>query len=313
MLKSVSLIILFQVVCWASLSAQFARPSTYVRVTNANDMYYKPLKTDKYFTNGVDIEVGRQRLRVPGWRVTGRIRETSFLRLTQNIYTPVAIEETKLLTNDRPFASTLHLAHGKELLDEAIGFRFRRVFTAGILGRPAQGEWAQNWFHGLVPWAEEVPGWRHQVKTDVILNYQLGMSKLFRSNRRTALELGFDGRLGTLNTDLSFFSRALWRIIGDYDKQVALTLELQGSARAVGYDATLSGGLLNRDDRYRSVIKPERLVLQGGFAAQLAVGRLQLGTGVTYLRPEFKGGWSHVWAYWSAGYWITGSRRNTHP
>ena len=295
------------------LAQSAGETATYVRMVSANDMYYLPRKTDMYFTNGVSLEVGRQRWRAPRLLATGQRRLTSYLRLTQHIFTPALITASELTYGDRPFASYLHLTWGRELLNDHFGFRLRYAATAGVLGRPSMGGKAQNWFHRQVPWADELPGWHNEVRTDVVLNARLRLEKIVARNRRTGLALGTDARLGTLYTDLAATGRAYWRVLNSRDRRRRLVLEATGRLRAVGYNATLSGGLLNRDARFRGVVRPERLVWHGGFGGQLAFQRLRLGTGVRYLGAEFRGGDPHVWAYWSCQFWLTGARRYTRP
>jgi len=66
-------------------------------------------------------------------------------------------------------------------------------------------------------------------------------------------------------------------------------------------DATLSGGLLNRDDRYRGKVRPKRMVWTFGLDGTIELGRLKLSSGIRHLSAEFYGGFSHAWAWFSVG------------
>ncbi|TXF88209.1 lipid A deacylase LpxR family protein [Neolewinella aurantiaca] len=283
-----------------ALPGQSTWGHTYFTLKVANDVLYLPIKTDQYFTSGLNFEFGkRERFSTP-LRAGGTITAESYWRLTQNIYTPKRIEAKSLLKNDRPFASYLVATRGKSFTDDQMGFGLRWELTAGILGRYAGGGKIQNAFHDLLPFADEVPGWSHEVKPDVILNYELKLSQRFDMSPRLSFTPAVYGRLGTLYTNLAPELKFSWLAIR-IDEQRTLRFDLFGNGKLVAYDATLSGGLLNRDDRYRGKINPNALVGTLGFDGVIDYRGLRLSGGLRHLTTEFRGGDPHAWAWFSIG------------
>ena len=280
------------------LSGQQTWGGTYVDLRIANDVLYLPAKTDQYFTSGLNLEIGkRERHGVP-LRPGGTSTTERYWRLTQNIYTPREIDADELQENDRPFASYLVATRGKSFVDDQLGLGWRWEFTAGVLGRYSGGGRIQNAWHSMLSYADEVPGWPNEVKPDILLNYQLGVSQRFRMSPRFDFTAGLTGRAGTLYTNISPELKFSWLAIRMGERS-SLRFDLLGSGRFVAYDATLSGGLLNRDDRYRGKIQPELMVWAFGLDGTIELGGLKLSGGMRHLSPEFAGGLRHAWAWFS--------------
>lgn len=268
----------------------------YLSFDVANDVFYLPLKTDQYFTSGMSLELGhRKQVRSP-FSVANFATQTRYWRFTQNIYTPREIEATTLLTNDRPFASYLIATHGNSYTDTNLGFSLATAWTVGILGKYSGGGNMQNAFHEIVKFAEPLPGWIYEVKPDIILNYEVAFSQRIPVGQRLQLETGLKARLGTLYTNLNPAIALHWRAIR-LNENRTLHFDLLADARLVGYDATLSGGLINRDVRYRGIVRPTLVVGKFGIDGRVQFDAWQLRGGVRYLSPEFDGGLTHAWAW----------------
>lgn len=268
----------------------------YIDFRIANDVLYLPIKTDQYFTSGISLEVGKKTEVAPLLRTTTNAVQNRYWRFTQNIYTPREIESSVLLTNDRPFASYLIATHGKSYTDALLGFSIETAWTAGILGKYSGGGSMQNALHEMLSFADPLPGWIYEVKPDVILNYEVGLAQHFRLGPHLLLTTGLKTRLGTLYTNINPEVTSRWRAVR-FNESRYLQLEITGNARLVGYDATLSGGLINRDRRYRGIVHPQSLVGQFGVNGEIRYDGLRLMGGVSYLSPEFAGGLPHAWAW----------------
>lgn len=303
-------------VCSSFLTGQQTWGGTYLSVDVANDVFYLPIKTDQYFTSGISLELGKQEMARSPFRGAGSATRTRYWRFTQNIFTPREIVSQELLSNDRPFASYLVATRGKTYSDNDLGFYLGRSITVGVLGKYSGGGNMQNAFHEMVGFADPLPGWINEVKPDAIVNYRLEVRQTFRPAGRLSLTTGLAGRIGTLHTDLA--SALQIRLIAlKLSESRSLTFELTGDARLVGYNATLTGGLINRDERYFGVIRPTRIVGQAGLDGVVNFDAWELRGGIRHLSREFDGGLSHAWAWiglrvmpgWQR---FRGSRPNNH-
>lgn len=304
------------VVLSSHLSGQQTWGGAYMSFDIANDVFYLPIKTDQYFTSGMTLEIGRQSIARSPFRATSQARSARYWRLTQDIFTPQEIESPQLLVNDRPFASYLIATRGKTYADQMLGLRLTTEWTFGVLGKYSGGGRMQNAFHEIVNFADPIPGWVNEVKPDLIVNYQLSLQQRI-GQRRFGAVTGIDLRVGSLFTDLKPELQIFWQAIRLSDSRT-LHFELTGSARLVGHNATLTGGLLNRDMRYRGVIRPRGLVGQAGFKGVVNFDAWQLRGGIRHLSSEFKGGWEHAWAWFGIRVqpgWQTlnSSKRNSRP
>ncbi|MBC8084929.1 MAG: DUF2219 family protein, partial [Hymenobacter sp.] len=74
--------------------------------------------------------------------------------------------------------------------------------------------------------------------------------------------------------------------------------------RLVGYNATLQGGLLRRDNPYTLPARAvRRTVARGTGTIGLGFGGVRLETSAVWVSPEFSGARSHTWgqfALWVA-------------
>ncbi|MBC6996383.1 DUF2219 family protein [Neolewinella lacunae] len=262
----------------------------------ANDVFYLPLKTDRYFTSGIQLEAGRSNLQ-PNLLIPAlNTHHTRYWRINQSIFTPQAIDSVRLVRGDHPFASYLVLSNGVSVVQPLLGTTVTSEWTLGVLGKYSGGGRMQNALHRMVNFAEEIPGWNHEVKPDLIVNYRLHYQRLFFLSPRLHFEARLAGQLGSLYTDGSM-GMALRAVPLQFNSRTFVELILGSTTRVVGYNATLSGGLFNRDDRYRGVIVPKRIVGRTEYGGAVHLNGLVLEGGVVMLGKEFDGGLSHRWAW----------------
>lgn len=285
------------VVCLRTFPVLHAQGSgqRYASLQVANDYFYLPLQTDKYFTSGITLTWGRRHLLPEAMTHTDTDTHRYWV-VNQELFTPKDIFSNQRVIGDRPFASYLTLGRGSEQPLAGVPWQLYREWRAGILGKHSQGGRLQNSFHGMVDFADQIAGWKYEVKSDLVLNYTIGVRRQIRPGARVALLLDSRVRAGTLYTDarqvLGFLLRPLklgasgwveWRTTAD--------------VRLVGYNATLSGGLLHRDERYRGVVIPARAVGSAETRLTVRYRGYGLSSGVRWLGPEFRGGGTHVWAW----------------
>lgn len=290
---------LFLLLFGLTIYGQAPLHQSYLSVEIANDVFYLPLKTDRYFTSGMALEWGTERRLRIGQNGHEPMTKCRYWRINQDLFTPNAIDSLQLMPGDRPFASYLTLSRGQRVTLPGLGLRMGWEWTGGVLGRYSFGGRMQNAFHGMIDFADEIPGWVHEVKPDVVINGQFFLERSFIISQRDRLSFGTRARVGTLYTDLrpqAVISNR-WVRLG---RRGYLGTRLEGSVRFVGYNATLSGGLFNRDGRYRGVVQPRRLVSSLGGSGGIYLPGFRIEAGVRWLSPEFRGGMEHLWAWFGA-------------
>ena len=262
-----------------------------LRIWSANDLYVLPLKTDQYYTAGMGAIFTRYQTEGPDGEATRRYKSWG---ARQDIFTPRDITSPALLEDDRPFASYAVVEHhrGRTL---GGGWALDQGFSAGVLGKYSGGGLMQNAVHRMVDFAEELSGWQYEVKPDAILNYRGEIAKRWSLPSGFSLAGAGAARLGSLHTDASLEAAAAWKVASARGAR-HFRIAVSGGGRLVGYNATLSGGLINRDDRYRGVVRPERLVGNLTATTEARYGPIGLEASLVHVSPEFKGGVSHVYA-----------------
>ncbi|MFH1120918.1 MAG: lipid A deacylase LpxR family protein [Bacteroidota bacterium] len=277
-----------------------------------NDMFSN---TDRYYTNGVVI--GYTAPALTSWRLNrlmiGRNRNSvvhSAISLHHGMFTPLTTREPPPLVYDRPYASTLYLRYCQVSEDEQAGVRQTCAIEAGVIGDAALGQLLQRSVHAGLPSNDEPQGWETQIRNDLVLNYNLDVQKQLVKSGHTEIYAEGSVIAGTLHTRACMGIHA---ITGNFvpgltplpenfsgllqkGKNWQYGLRAGLEVRMVAYDASLQGGLFNRNNIF--ALKPdeiERLVAAmhvGLFAAYKKVG---LSLSQFYLSPEFNSGKQHFW------------------
>jgi len=184
--------------------------------------------------------------------------------------------------------------------------------SLGVVGPYASGRWMQStihgWLHNLQPL-----GWQNQIKNDIIVNYETGLEKNILAVKKAILINGFvNGRLGTYNDKLStglviMFGKINPNITsvfckkeGELGKRIrekfSFHFYMQPVISAVGYDATLQGGMFNRRSPYTiSARALERITFQGNYGVVICFHRINVEYFQSVLSKEFITGNVHRW------------------
>jgi len=277
-----------------------------------NDMFSN---TDRYYTNGVVL--GYTAPGLTNWSINrlmiARNRNSivhSSLSLHHGIFTPLTTKEQPTLSNDRPYSSTLYLRYSQTSEDALAGIRFTTAIEAGVIGDAALGQLLQRSVHAGIPTNDEPLGWETQIKNDLVLNYSVGIQKQLLKSRNAEVYAEGSASAGTLHTRgtigvnavAGLFRPNLTPLPDQYDKlskaagpwQVGIRGGME--LRMIGYDATLQGGLFNKDNVY--ALKPEemdRLVAAIHLGLFANYRKLGISLSQYYLSPEFREGREHFW------------------
>jgi hypothetical protein len=275
--------------------------------------------TDRFYTNGIKIELISPALRVnplrklmvPYWSAGINYHGLS---LVQNMYTPSTTKLGGILYGDRPYAAYLCIGSFKITNDVVHRFRQTSTLDLGIIGPGSYGEWVQKSFHNSVPTNNEPLGWEYQIQNDAVVNYTLQYEKGVAVRKGAEFHLMSTLQAGTLYTGVSggFHLRA--GLFNPYYQDLGLPTRsanetqrkfqvfgfLKGSARAIGYDATLQGGMINRTSVYTiPADQITRLVFQTSAGIVLSYKGFRINAEQFLLSPDFDNGLWHKWVHLS--------------
>ncbi len=231
------------------------RRQSYWRLSYDNDFF---TATDKYFTQGIALEIVSPRLRaLPTRRVMIVPRATDVrygIGYEDDGYTASDLKAPQILQDDHPYAGTKQLRVFAIADDTVRRQRVTSLLTLGIIGQGAGGKEIQTFIHRHT--GNTIPqGWGNQIRNDVILNYEAGIERqLFRAGDHLLLTGSGSARAGTFNTattvGLTVMAGRLGSPFAAARPRREFYLYAKPQANLVGQDATLQGGLLNRSSPY---------------------------------------------------------------
>jgi len=275
----------------------------YFRFHYDNDYF---TSTDKEYTQGYNFELTSPRLaKNPVNYLFLKPKTSEFkygISLEHIGFTANNIASDQIQFDDRPFAAAIMIKSFAIATDTVSKTRIASSLNIGIIGPGAFGGDMQKGIHEAT--GNTIPkGWYNQIKNDVVLNYELTYEKqLLRFHNFFTLQTTATARFGTLFTNASVGLNATIGLINSPFTSVKnknkfqLYLYTQPLANVIGHDATLQGGLFNRESIY--TIKNsdiERFTLQNNYGIVLQYKWLYLEYSRTILTREFSYGSSHKW------------------
>lgn len=287
-------------------NSEKAVEKTFVQFKWSNDFIYQ---TDYYYTNGFAFEV------IGPWAEANPINliliqgsnknlDQFGVTLVQDLFTPQErynVEEQ--LKVDRPFAAYLLFGFIKKSFDPGRKIKITSELQIGVLGPAALGEQTQNGIHNMLPTSSRINGWENQISNSLAIDYAVEFYKsLFKLNwfdfsgavkgklgiPFTHAEIGGAIRMGWFDLypqGFEMLSQNIWTVY--------FFAEVFG--KAVGYNATLQGGLFSTStytlDKINRFVGSYRL----GVSVTYKLFTFEIAT--TYNTPEFPGALSHNWGY----------------
>jgi hypothetical protein len=283
------------------LSYRAISSDQYFRLAYENDYF---TATDNNYTQGIYVEFVSPIVRkFPLSRLLIHPKATELkngVALEHNGYTPNSIQSEHILFGQRPFAAVLFLKRFVIATSTERKDRFSSSLSSGIIGPAAGGYEMQSgiheWIDGIQP-----RGWQHQVKNDLVLNYEANYEKsMLDISEHLAVNAHIGARIGTFSDKATagvtimsgYFQSPFQQSLPGRKLQVYLYIHPQ--VDAVGYDATLQGGLLSGNNAYTiSASDLSRLVLQAHGGLVLKYGKLYLEYEQRIITKEFMTGNTH--------------------
>lgn len=231
------------------------------------------------------------------------------LSLEQVGFTPTDIGSNEILYDDRPYAAASMLKSFLVSTDTIHKTIFSSTLSFGIIGPFTSGKEIQTEIHKWL--GKHIPlGWQYQIKNDLILNYEISHEKqLYRLNDLFALNSNAKLRLGTMNTNVSgglttTFGKINSPFISIKNKNdFQIYGYWQCFVTAVGYDASLQGGLFVKNSPYVITDQNmERFTFQKNFGIVFHYKKLYIEYYRSELSREFKTGETHKWGGFRVGF-----------
>ena len=152
----------------------------------------------------------------------------------------------------------------------------------GVVGAAASGKWMQVTIHRALRNIEPY-GWDNQIHNDVILNYEVEDERQLFATKGFLLSTYADLRGGTLSDKAGLGVTAM---LGKFSSPFQSSFSVKSRFRlyfydqpmlnAIGYDATLQGGVFNRTSPYViSAGDMQRITFQNSFGFVGTFGNLQ--------------------------------------
>jgi hypothetical protein len=275
----------------------------YFRFNYDNDYF---AATDRNYTQGYSFELAAPLFsKNPINRLffSPQDTETRYGLAIEHIgFTPDDYELPEIQFGDRPFSAAIMLKSFVISTNSENRSRFTSSLSLGIIGPGAFGQKMQTEIHEAT--GNKIPlGWRNQIKNDAVINYEVGYEKqLMRFNDLFSLQAMGNAKLGTLFTNASIGFNATLGLINDsFSLSSARNgFKLYAYARpalnVIGYDATLQGGVFNRQSVYTIASgNVERFTGQLDYGLVLKTRTLYFEYTRSAISSEFDGGNSYKW------------------
>jgi hypothetical protein len=217
-------------------------------------------------------------------------------------FTPNNYELEEIQFGDRPFAAAIMLKSFVIAFNVEKQTRLSQSFSLGLIGPGAFGKEMQVGIHEAT--GNKTPrGWDNQIKNDVVFNYRIAIEKqIYHYNNFIAINANSALQLGTLFTNASIGSNITIGklntafISSKNDRKFHVYAYGQPQLRIIGYDASLQGGLFNRESPYTiSSGNIERFTAQFNYGLVIKTKTLYFEYTRSAITREFKTGSSAKW------------------
>jgi lipid A 3-O-deacylase len=285
--------------------------NSYFRFNYDNDYF---TKTDEYYSQGITFDYVQPSIKK---FILAKFLLTPYKTVPQygvtfNLfgYTPTSITSDSILYGDRPFNASISLKTFAIQADDKHKQQIATAFSIGVTGPAGLGYQIQDnihrWLKNTIP-----QGWQHQIKNDIIINYQINYEKqLLTAGNIFLLNTTAEARLGTLNNKLSGgfnfmagrFNKRFSPV--NYSKKKA-EYYFYGQSRVnfIGYDASMQGGLFNRKSPYTIAGGDvSRATFQADAGVIVNFKKLYLSYTQSFLTKEFRTATFHRWGGISIGF-----------
>jgi len=288
-----------------------AKTEGYFRLNYDNDVLSA---TDRYYTQGIRLELVAPFIRKSFYHSTlipvNKYASSYYgMALEQDGFTPRSIRHDSIQYGERPYASVFFVSGFLISVDKEKQQRLTTQLDLGVIGPAAKGAEEQKGIHYALDNIQPL-GWQYQIDNDAVVNYTVNYEKGFLYNRYLEFIGMAEARAGTLYDDISVGATIRIGWMQPYFENLGLSkdhtvnrkfqcyLFVREKVKAVGYNATLQGGLFNRESPY-TLTKDQvsRVVGRADIGIVLAYKRVRIEYTKAHITPEFEGGLRHGWGH----------------
>lgn len=296
----------------ASQVDSLKKQDRYYRHNYENDFF---TATDRYYTQGVYLEfflpIFKKTLLaktlIPlGSKDNKKILNYYGMSLERQGFTPKTIRHEGIFYGERPFAGIAYVTHSLISIDVEKRLRLTTRINLGLMGPNLRGAQEQKGIHYALGNIQPL-GWENQIENDYVLNYDLFLEKGLLNTKHFEVTGFAEVRVGTLYDDFALGSMFRIGWMQPYFNNLGTTrqkgvrkvqfyLYAKGKIKAVAYNASMQGGVINRNSIYTIPADDiERLVGLAYYGIVFTYKRLGLEYSRAIISPEFKNGLVHEW------------------
>ena len=255
-----------------------------------NDLLFN---TDSYYTSGQAISYSNKKLKKTPSQfllnlITKKDIDFTGFGIQQRIFTPYSIEKPNEIENDRPYSAFMLLSNYSVFINLKHKILFSNELGIGAMGPIACGEQTQTFIHKII--GSPIPvGWDSQLNNAFLIDYIFRIEKSFFNGFFAEHFIPYsEVRIGTL-TDR--FKIGLKIRVGNKNKSMLELAKKEYNKRkivwewifganlhGVFYDATLEGGLFNKDE---TIVLPKQDIIEQQY-------QLRMGINFYYKRFSFR-------------------------
>jgi len=245
-----------------------------------NDLLFN---TDSYYTAGIALSFTNKKLhKTPTQLILNLIAKKDIditgFGLQQRIYTPYSIAQPNIIKNDRPYSAYFLLSNYSVFINSKKRTLISSELGVGVMGPIAGGEEVQSFVHTIL--GNTIPiGWENQLNNAFLIDYQMRIEKSFFKGSFSEhfipfaelrvgpltdrVKMGLKFRLGNKSNSMMKLTK------GEYSsKKFIWEWIISGNLQGVFYDATLQGGVLNKDE---SIALPKQDIVEKQFQVRMGV------------------------------------------
>jgi lipid A 3-O-deacylase len=262
--------------------------------------------TDRYYSQGIELDYKNESLKsmlpkTPLFIKPRKINKTNYsLGLNYFGFTPKDPYPHNIQLGDRPFANVLLFLGSTDSFLKKRQIRIKATIKIGAIGPVTGGEFVHKSIHKAT--GNRLPrGWDNQIRNDLILSYEASLKKHFSFlNNYVEVQAITDIEVGTWKINQSLGARVKLGKVNNFksltsnNKINSYYLFISHSISRVYFDATMQGGLINKDSPYKLSSKDVEDYVGKLFAgAHLGFGSFSLRYQQAWMTKEFSLGEKH--------------------
>jgi hypothetical protein len=222
------------------------------------------------------------------------------------MYTGTKPKVDSIIPGDRPWASYSIIGQYAHSFDWEQKIKHKSEINIGLLGPKSGGGFLQNLVHTILPNNSPPQGWDHQIKTDLIIDYQYQITKSLYELQNFESYIKGSVQAGSLRDNVKWGFGAKWgkftpfylddqhQVYQESNRKINYSLFGDIETQLIGYDATLQGGVTDRTSIYVIPTRDmQRFVIQGYLGAEISYKKIHLQFIQYWKSKEFRTGKDH--------------------